>query len=240
MSFPRLSENGDQELSRLLKAGRTDVPSSASKQRALAAALVGATTGSAATFAIKASLMTTPVRAWLLVGMITVGIPTAILVHQVRGASLPIAPPTPAPTSVSVAPAAPTAVESVEMPPVPTAEALKVALAPSRSRQTPRAPTAKAANAAPAETSLSSELAEVRRIKSALATDGRAALALLDAYAIQFPNPRFGEEAAVLRIEALVMVGEATRARAAAATFATQFPRSTYGARVASALSRAE
>jgi hypothetical protein len=70
--------------------------------------------------------------------------------------------------------------------------------------------------------SLSDEVAQLDRARDALvAGDATRALSILDAYERAKVGPTLSAEAALLRIEALVQRGEATRA----ATLATEFLR---------------
>jgi outer membrane protein assembly factor BamD (BamD/ComL family) len=73
----------------------------------------------------------------------------------------------------------------------------------------------------------------VRRAKLALKdADTVGALRALDDRARLFPNGVYAEEAAVIRIETLVMAGERARATEEGRAFLRLFPDSPYGQRV--------
>jgi outer membrane protein assembly factor BamD (BamD/ComL family) len=75
---------------------------------------------------------------------------------------------------------------------------------------------------------LTSARAAVRR------GDATGARSMLDAHARGFPRSRFGEEAAVLRIETLALGGDQEEARRAIRQFLADHPGSAYAARVQS------
>lgn len=107
------------------------------------------------------------------------------------------------------------------------------ALAGAAGPEIPRAPAAAAAGAVPSrsveapsasvgavvEESLSEEVALIDRARATSASRPRAALALLDEHARRFPAGVLRDEAAVLRVEALVASGD----RAAALRVATPY-----------------
>jgi hypothetical protein len=79
------------------------------------------------------------------------------------------------------------------------------------------------------------ELAMIERARSALAAgDPRAALAALDDYEAKYEVPIFGEEATVLRIEALRARGDRAESAALAARFLAVHPSSPLAQRVRS------
>jgi len=90
-----------------------------------------------------------------------------------------------------------------------------------------------------ADSSLADELALLDQARRAVA-DGRAATALevLGRHARSFPRGALREEAAVLRMEAYVLVGDRDRARASAESFLETAPQSPQRARVRSLLQR--
>jgi hypothetical protein len=77
---------------------------------------------------------------------------------------------------------------------------------------------------------------QIRLIEQARAAVGKQdpslVLRTLDSYAGRFPKGSFGQEAAVLRMEALVQRGEQARAASLARTFIAKYPSSTHANRV--------
>jgi hypothetical protein len=106
---------------------------------------------------------------------------------------------------------------------------------PPRAPEPPRAspPTATAAVVTSAVTLVDDELARITEARLALRRhDPAAALSTLDAYERACPRGAFREEAAALRVDALVAAGRLSEARSAAEQFATTWPHSAYGPRV--------
>jgi Outer membrane lipoprotein len=94
---------------------------------------------------------------------------------------------------------------------------------------TPGAAAKPADRAPPAE----DELVGMRRAKLALkAGDAAAALAALAQHEKTFPRGAYAEEAAVLRVEALLAAGERATAEREASAFSARFPESPYAQRV--------
>jgi hypothetical protein len=89
-----------------------------------------------------------------------------------------------------------------------------------------------------AGSTLHPELAVLDRARSALAAqDTAAALAILDAYDVRYPDGEMAPEATVLRIEALRKMGNMDAASRTAKRFLDRNPRSPYAARIESLLS---
>jgi hypothetical protein len=65
--------------------------------------------------------------------------------------------------------------------------------------------------------------------------DSSGALRALAQHAAEFPKPRFGEEAAALRVEAVVLGGDRAAAERDGRRFLAAYPRSAYARRVRSA-----
>jgi len=84
-----------------------------------------------------------------------------------------------------------------------------------------------------AQTSLRREASLLESIRESLATSHvESALASLDSYEEHFPSGALAEEAAVLRIEALLAAGRQAAAEEKIATFDRRYPGSSYGPRV--------
>jgi len=101
------------------------------------------------------------------------------------------------------------------------------------SRTSPLRPAGAHAAPSPAAASTEDELARLREARLAI-VHGNAgpALSALAAHAREFPHGAFQEEAAALRVEALVAAGRFDDARRAADAFDAAYPRSPYGPRV--------
>jgi hypothetical protein len=120
-------------------------------------------------------------------------------------------------------------VDRVAQPPEPTPEPVPThAPAPVSSLAPVPLPPLAPAPSTPAST-LSEERALLERARTAL-TEGDAARAvtLTDAHAHRYPRPHFGEEREAIAIQALVIGGRYTEARARAARFEAQFPNSLF------------
>jgi outer membrane protein assembly factor BamD (BamD/ComL family) len=77
----------------------------------------------------------------------------------------------------------------------------------------------------PSASSLREETVQLDRARSAIvAGDAGAGLVALDRYAAAFPRGALAQEAALLRIRALVMSGDRSRARALARSFMAARP----------------
>ena len=87
--------------------------------------------------------------------------------------------------------------------------------------------------------SLAEEVAAIRSAKRALAAgDAAQALRELQAYQAHFPRGRLAQEAQVVRIEALLKLGNRAAANAAADRFLSAHPDSPYAARVHTLIGR--
>jgi len=226
MSEPgRLFDESDDELERLLiGTARTERSSARTRARTLAALGI---TGSAALAATAATASAGPTvlgkvsLTWakLVLGLSALGTIAAVPPvyrawqrHQsaLAGAARP-APRTPAtPETESIA-----------------------ATETGTKTQTQAGPTITAAGTpAVSPADLTRELSALDAARSSLANGQPArALARLDAYAIAFPRHRLGLEAEILRIDALARSGRHAEARAHAAAFLHEHPRSVLAAR---------
>jgi len=110
-----------------------------------------------------------------------------------------------------------------------------VSVTPPRAA-TPAAPVAPEPTAS-ATSSMPSELAALQQARAALgAGDPARALSMLDAYGARFPHGAMTQEAAVLRIEALVRAGDRPAAQRAADAYRRAYPQSPYLDRIRSLL----
>ncbi|HMI86452.1 MAG TPA: hypothetical protein VK550_20305 [Polyangiaceae bacterium] len=110
---------------------------------------------------------------------------------------------------------------------------------PSMPDETSLAPDEAASAGTSSSATLTGEVARLDRVRAAL-REGSPARAMreLDSYAAEFANGTLGQEAAVLRIELLVELGDAERARALANAFAAAHPKSGYMNKIQELLAR--
>jgi hypothetical protein len=104
---------------------------------------------------------------------------------------------------------------------VPAADPVPIDLAPNE-------PAPPAPALAPPAPSFETEVALLQRAKGFVATDPRAALALVDEHAARFPNGMLEQEAEVIAIEALVAAGRASDAAERLTRFRAKFPKSAH------------
>jgi len=134
--------------------------------------------------------------------------------------------------AVTAAPSADEAASDETSPadPEPTASTQPVAPGPYGAVQP---------SATQSEPSLAAEVKALDRAREAMESDDPAtALKQLEAYQRKYSAGTLGQEAAVLRIEALAKAGKTARARAAAAAFLAQYPASPYAQRVRSVVAK--
>jgi hypothetical protein len=223
-------------LEALLQAGRAEQPPEGNEERVLAALGLAVGTASGAT---GAAFARTAMRLWLrwmglgvLLGAVSVTSAWAIGARSSR-----LAPETSTPPAAGGERDDPLAVAPVTLQGrAPPERASAVAGAHVRhARVRMPAPTASApSTGAPAvATPADDELARITDARMALRHhDVDAALVSLDAHARAFPRGAYGEEAAALRVEALVAAGRLRDARSAADAFDAAYPLSAYGPRV--------
>jgi hypothetical protein len=96
--------------------------------------------------------------------------------------------------------------------------------------RTAREPSAEEANAA--EALLAEETAHLARLRALARSNPAAALALADEGAQRFAGGVFAHEREAIAIQALVALGQTTRARARASRFLSAFPKSPYRERL--------
>jgi len=231
-----LRDDGDPLAQELLRAGAEERPSDEARARTLAA--LGITGVGAGAAAGAAGIAATPRgRAGLgrLVRWIGLAVTIAVAVGFGWRALRPDAPSVSVPSaeSVATAPAATPADQAVvASPSVGETVALSVpVVAPASAPK--RMPALSAAPAASQDTGLAAEVAALDRARGALASgDAPRALLALDDYKRSFPHGVLGQEAAVVRIEALVRSGNPSAARALADRFLAANPSSPHAPRV--------
>jgi hypothetical protein len=238
MSDPaRLSvSSGDDVERRLLRAARTGAPAGA-RQRALVAAssALAASSltagGAAAGGAAKAG--TAAILKWLGIAGVTgtAALAGAIMLGEPREHAPSSRRSIETTMTASAPPSPATATTAAAVNPAPTAST--VAAAPS-TPAAPVAPPPKPVASGPVSTT-ATEVVALDETRQALTEGAPArALSILDRYAARFPRGAMAQEAAVLRIEALVRAGDVASARRAAASFCAAHPDSPYVARVQS------
>lgn len=244
MEPERLLDGEGTSLERqLLAAGVSDEPSPAALRRAAAWFSVAVTTGAVAGGAAAA---TSPPATWTTVaglGLGVLGLGT-VGVLVVGLALSPADPGAAAPGPTLETPAAPLPTPSATPPPV-TATATATATTREEPEEpadaAPPAPTARRAPAAPpadksaGKGSLPEEVAMVDAARRALgAGNAPLALEILDRHRQEHPRGLLGQEATLLRIEALAVSGQRSAARSLAASFLGRQPRSPHRKRIES------
>jgi hypothetical protein len=216
MNPARLSRNGSSLTQALLRAAREERPSASAKADAIVAATGAVTTGSRWPFR----------KAWVFVGLGAIGLlgATAHTLQKNAATSLVVEEPP---------------IVEVRMEPrahVPGSFILDVDEDAPVQRTAVRAaaPTPRSEPTGPSEL----DLVHGARIEI-VQGHATAALELLDRRRAAFPKGAFREEAAALRVEALVLAGDFAAARALAARFAAAFPESAYAERVRSVAAKA-
>jgi hypothetical protein len=223
-------------LEALLQAGRAEQPPEGNEARVLAALGLAVGTASSAT---GAAFARTAMRLWLrwmglgvLLGAVSVTSAWAI------GARAPrLAPETSIPLAAGREREDPLALAPVTLQGRAPAERTSVVPgthAPHAGVRMP-SPTASTppAGAPAVATPTDDELAQITDARIALRhRDVGAALVSLDAHARTFPRGAYREEAAALRVEALVAAGRFRDARSAADAFDGAYPLSAYGPRI--------
>lgn len=242
MSAPRrlLSDERTPDHVRELLADwvKNEQPSADARARTLSALGIAAgasALGAGASLAPKAAGSALLGTKWASIGAVVIAASAGTYAYLTSSATPPSAT-----STAPVATASPQAPQKVVAPAIDVA-ALPSATAPSATelpgasqvRATPHRPAPSAAAAAASTDALAHELALVDDARGALDHDDAArALKLLDDYASRFPNGTFAQEAAVLRVDALVRRGDRATATALAQRFLAQYPRSPHAPRL--------
>ena len=228
----RLGGEGESEIERaLLNAGRAYKPEGPDKTRAALgltsapvppAALSGEGLGARLSVGVASRWVVW--GRWLLLSGLAGG--AGVAGHSVLS---PHAHPRPkdAPQTLSIEKAAPSVVEAPPSAPFDVASGEPLpsarALAPAAPRLNVRGP----------HDTLAAEVAALDGARHSLEVgDAKGAIRRVDRYEHDYPNGVFRPEARVVRVEALVKLGEDDRARAAAATLIARDPNSVDAARV--------
>ncbi|WP_437288919.1 hypothetical protein [Sorangium sp. So ce406] len=260
MTDPKpLGELGDEETTELeralLRSWKHESPSASARARALAIAGLAAGTSAApdahaapAPKAAAGKLLT--LAKWGLGAVIGAGLlgagvallrppapPSAAAPPSEPPAATapPVADEPPAASAQPVAPA-PAPSGPVTRAPIPLQASASPSPAPAAAASPPRAKgaasRARSAPVAPAD-ALGEQVAMIDRARDALgAGDAAGCLAALDAHDERFPRSAMGEEATVLRIEALIRLGDRARAADLGQRFLASRPTSPHAAGV--------
>lgn len=238
MSDPRrLWDEGEGPGADLLRSAKQDQPSSGARNKTLVALGVAGGVGAAVT-ATSSTAAALGIAKWIgagiAIGLITAG--SAGLLQAPGDARAPappasarhVAPPIRARVAAAPREEAPREASPPDPSPSSSAEVM-----PARSA--PRVePTASAKAERP---SLAEEVALLDRAREAVASgDAGRALAALDDHTRRFPGGALGQEALVLRIEALSMRGDRAAATRLGESFLKSFPQSPLAPRVRSRL----
>ena len=167
-----------------------------------------------------------------------------VLVLAARSTPAPVPPIAPPPTLVTSAlapiesapvPREETKVETIEkVEPVPAPSILPAIATPSKPRPSASIaiPPAPSVQAAP-KLGLAAEIKALDGARASMnGGDARAALTALDAYDREFPSGTLGQEAALLRIDALMRAGRADDARTLGHTFLAEHPSTPHKKRI--------
>jgi hypothetical protein len=246
----RLSEASESDLERaLLRVGRAGAPHGA-KQRAmlavsatLAASSLTATAASASPIAVTAKAGSLATLKWMAVLGLTgaSAVTGAVVLHRVlEGAPRPsVAAPLSPRAGADEMRSAPSAMET----PAPTRPLVPESVPAIPPRQAPApAPTVRSSPkssepSASNGSTLPVELAMLERARAAMGVgELTRAVSLLDGYAARYPRGAMAPEAAVLRIETLVKMGDRPAATRFANAFLAGDPHSPYAARIQSLL----
>jgi hypothetical protein len=249
----RLLDRGRDDLAtRLLRSAQADQPDRRSTARAFAAVALAASATSATSGAAAGGGVLAGIVKWLGAGMLA-GSLVAVSADRLASRDAPTEPASRAP---SLATHAPTPIEAETTPSLASAEPATSPRPPERSRavapsipvpaepspiEPPHvAPTASFDPApSPARASLGDEIRALDAARARLAAgDAPGALAGVADYERRFPRGRLSQEAALVRVEALVRSGRCADARAAGAGFLAAHPDSVLAKRTRTLLER--
>jgi hypothetical protein len=239
---PLLIETDSDEVRALLRSAEVDEPPNGAMRRVLTRAGVGmaiAAATTSTTVVSAAKLTPVIVGKWLAV-VAVVGAGAVGAVHVARPWTSSIPASQPATTAAHVAPEPPTA------PPIETIEAIEPAstvgdrpVAPIAAPMAAPVATSSRARKAPPSPSadITGEISAITLVRGALDQgDASGALRALDGYQQAYPHGTLAPEASVLRIEALQLAGERSRAKALGESFLKAHPKSPHAQRVRSLL----
>jgi len=227
---PLVMETDSDEVRALLRSAELDEPPNGAMRRVLSRAGVGMAIAAAATSTTTVSaakLAPVMVGKWLAVAAV-VGAGAVAAVHVARPWTSSMFASHPA-AKVAPQPQATPAIEAIQ-------PASTVGDLPAAPVAAPVAMPSRALKASPAASAdITGEIAAITLVRGALDKgDARGALASLDRYQQDFPRGTLAPEATVLRIEALQLAGERSRAKALGESFLKAHPKSPHAQRVRS------
>jgi hypothetical protein len=222
---PLVMETDSDEVRALLRSAEVDEPPNGAMRRALTRAGVGMAIAAAttSTTAVSAAKLTPViVGKWIAVAAV-------VGAGAVGGVAVARVAPEP-PTAPAIEP-----IEAIE--PASTVGDLPVAPLAAQVAA-PVATPSRARKASPSTSAdITGEISAISLVRGALDKgDAREALAALDGYQQAYPHGTLAPEASVLRIEALQLAGERSRAKALGESFLKAHPKSPHAQRVRSLL----
>jgi hypothetical protein len=236
---PLMIETDSDEVRALLRSAEVDEPPNGAMRRVLTRAGVGmaiaaATTSTTAVSAAKLSPVI--VGKWLAV-VAVVGASAVGAVHVARPWTSSMLASQPAAKIANVARETPTAPAIEPIEPASTVGDLS-ALPVAAPVAAPAATPSRARKASPAASAdITGEISVITLVRGALDQgDARGALGALDRYQQDYPHGTLAPEATVLRIEALQMGGDRSRAKVLGESFLKAHPKSPHAQRVRSLL----
>jgi len=247
MSEPqRLLQEGDELTRSLLRSARDDAPSPHARRKTVVAlglasgvgATVTAATATSTASTLAKSSATAALLKWIGVGVLG-GVVTVGAVEVVQSKSAPVVTTT-AQTAPNAVPPSPKAIKAAAPAQPRAADEPPAAETPAQAVEPPARPAgAPKASAKPAEkASLADEVAAIDAARVALGSgNAPAALRALDDHDRRFPGGALGQEATVLRIQALVQRGDRASAMRIGRAFLDAYPRSPHVPRIRTLLS---
>lgn len=227
---PLMLETDSDDVRALLRSADLDNPPSGAMRRVLTRTGVGVGIVAAATsttVSSAAKVAPLALAKWLAVAAF-VGAGTVAVVHvarptPIKAASQPALAQT-APAPVAAQPPAPVANDPATTSDPPVVETMPIAPAPRAFKASPAG-----------SVDINGEIAAISLARGALDKgNARAALAALDRYQQDYPHGALSPEATVLRIEALLLAGDRTRAKSLGEAFLKAHPKSPHAQRVRS------
>jgi hypothetical protein len=227
------AEDATAEELALLEAGRRVQPSTKAwaRAKALGAGAAVATIGAAAPVAAATKSGMTLASKLVILSLVGGGVVAGAV--AVRSARTRAAPPAHAELAAPGVPSREAARPEPSPAEPPTASASVTVVASAAPSAAPDRPRAAAPRPASSSESLNRELQALELAHQALAQHNpRTALGVLDRYRAQFPEGRLASEAVVLRVQALVALGDRAGAQALADAYSAANPGTPYARRL--------
>jgi len=226
---PLLLETDSDEVRALLRSADLDGPPSGAMRRVLTRAGVGVgvvAVATSTTVSSAAKVAPLVVGKWLALAAF-VGVGTVGVVHVARTSASKVAS---QPTLVKTAPE-----PAAQLPAPPSTQANDPAASEPSNAATPVAPPRPFKASPSGSADITGEIAAIALARGELDKgNARAGLAALDRYQQEFPRGALAPEATVLRIEALLLSGDRSRAKSLGEAFLKAHPKSPHAQRVRS------